>query len=109
MTRSTKLANEESNCIIDLTQIEKVMAMYSQLSSLSAEYDDDNNCDFSDSDYDDDDESNLSDHEREQLLIQSLEKQNEELKNEILLTAQKKAILYKSVQGLEQMEAMRSK
>ena len=111
MTRSTKLANEESNCIIDLAQIEKVMAMYSQLSSLSAEYDNDNDdCDFSDSDYDDDDdESNLSDHEREQLLIQSLEKQNEELKNEILLTAQKKAILYKSVQGLEQMEAMRSK
>ena len=96
MTKSTKLANEESNCIIDLSQIEKVMAIYSQMSS------------FSDSDSDsDDDESYLNEYEQEQLDI--LKKQNEELKKELLLTAQMKEILYKSVQGLKQMEAMSSK
>lgn len=98
MTKSTKHANEESNCIIDFARIEKVMAIYSQMSSFSD----------SDSDYDDD-ESNLSEYEQEQLHIESLRKQTEELKKEILLTEQKKEILYKSVQGLKQMEAMSAK
>ena len=74
------------------------MAIYSQMSSFSD----------SDSDYDDD-ESNLSEYEQEQLHIESLRKQTEELKKEILLTEQKKEILYKSVQGLKQMEAMSAK
>ena len=93
------MANADPEVIIDLDQLEmaEILAMYSEIESFS-------DCG---SDYEDDDEP--SDYDPEKLHLQILKTQNEELKKEIMLTLMKRDSLYKSVQGLKQIEGNNSK
>ena len=94
------MANADPKVIIDLDELElaEILAVYSEMNSFS-------DCG---SDYEDDDEP-TSDYDPEKLHLQFLKTQNEELRKEIMLTEMKRDSLYKSVQGLKQMEANKSK
>ena len=94
------MANADAKVIIDLDELElaEILAMHSEIDSFS-------DCG---SDYEDDDEP-MSDYDPEKLHLQILKTQNEELRKEIMLTAMKRDSLYKSVQGLKQIEATKNK